>query len=206
MVNAGFLKILESRYAGRRVAGLVLISVAILGGTFLSTSAFGGSSSGAIVEVPASASAGPSSLSFGLSKSDRIAVTAAAVAFAPTPASAEVEAIAPSYEQDRSVSNVVVELSFPAFSGNIKLPSKRVLEADGEKYGQKFDVALKVSGLQGLYVNVDLSSKGVIWATPVFPEVGSENVIVSHKVTFESPVDTKGRQIPADAHRAIPND
>ena len=199
------LQMLRSGGSGRRVAGLALIAAAILGGAFLSTSAFGGSSRGDIVEVPAGASDGPSSLSFELSASDISKVTAAAVAVAPTPALAVVEVIAPSYERDGSVRNVVAELSFPSFSGNIELPSRRVLEADDEKYGQRFDVRLNVRGLQGLYVNVDLSSKNVIWATPVFPEVGSENLIVSHEVIFESPVDSKGRQIPADARRVTPD-
>ena len=200
-----FLKIPRSGYPGRRIAGLVLISGAILGGAFLSTSACGGSNSADVVEVPAGASAGPSSLSFELSTNDRDEITAAAMAMAPTGVSAEVKAILPSYERDGAVKNVVVELSFPSFSGNIELPNKRILEADGERYGQKFNVMLGVRGLRGLYVNVDLNSKDVIWATPVFPEVGSKDIIVSHNITFESSVDTQGRQIPDDALRAIPD-
>lgn len=206
MNKTKMLQILRSGDPRRRIAGLILIVAAILGGAFLSTSAFGGGSGGDVVEVPANASASPTSLPFELSASDRDEITLAAAAMAPMPASAVVKVIEPSYERDGSVRNVVAELSFPPFSGNIELPSRRVLEADGEKYGQRFYVRLEVSGLQGLYVNVDLSSKGVIWATPVFSEVGSENLVVSHEVIFEFQLDDKGRQIPADARRIIPVD
>ena len=109
------------------------------------------------------------------------------------------ENIAPSYDSDGSVGQVVVELKFPPFSGTFQLPGKRLLEVGEEKYQQRVYKQYLVEGLEGVYVGIDIESGNVVWANLSYSSTGNTNVITSVEVLSTSQTDHKGRQIPTDA-------
>lgn len=161
-----------------------------------------GCGSGADVADRPAPPVGTASAPFTVSDADRAAFSAAAIALAPDPTGAAVMEIAPSYSNDGSVGQLVVELGFPPFSGTFDLPGTRLLEADGERYTQRVIRRYRVDGLRGLYVAVDAQSGDAVWADLSYTLTGSLDVIESVEVLSASPTDLKGRKIPANARRA----
>ncbi|MCQ3810925.1 MAG: hypothetical protein KTV68_10275 [Acidimicrobiia bacterium] len=175
--------------------GFLRLLAVVGGAVLLAVSACGGERSEAAVEVPAPAPTGPPA-AFEWADGVSEMVAAAAVAMAPDPSAAKVAEVAPSYDGDEVVAGVAV-LEFPPYSGTIDLPGQRALDANGDRIFQRVERRYTVKGLTSLYVGVDISSGEIDWADVVH----AQNEVSSIEVVFESPVDTEGRPIPADARR-----
>ena len=191
-------QILRLRLDSRRVLGLILIFGAILGGAFLSTSAFGGSSDEEEVPLPAPP-VGTTPEAFVVSPADKAEYLATALTVSPDPTGSTVADIAPSYDDDGSIGSVVVELNFPPFSGTFDLPGSRLLEANREKYNQRVDRRYVVDGLQEIYVAIDVDTGEVTWSTLSFTSTYGIDVVTSVENLSFAQRDHKGRHIPAGA-------